>query len=85
MQAPWNCHERNADPIIVEDIALLREPPQLIATVLAEGIHALAFIPVAGDAELSGKFMVYCDTPRVFTEHERDIALQHPFGPLVGT
>jgi PAS domain S-box-containing protein len=73
--SPWNHHERNADPIFVEDVTLLREPPKLIATVLAEGIHALAFIPVAGAAELSGKFMVYYDTPRVFTDHERDIAL----------
>lgn len=73
--SPWKRHEREADPIFVSDIALTSEPQQLIESTIGEGIHALALIPIAGADELTGKFMVYYDTPRVFTDHERDIAL----------
>ncbi|RXT44591.1 hypothetical protein B6S44_27555 [Bosea sp. Tri-44] len=73
--SPWSRRDRDAETIFVENVALLDEPPQLIGTILAEGIQALAFIPLAGAAELIGKFMIYYDTPRVFSDHERDLAL----------
>lgn len=73
--SPWKRHDREADPIFLSDVALSKEPRQLIETIIGEGIHALAFIPLAGADELAGKFMVYYDTPRVFTDHERDLAL----------
>jgi signal transduction histidine kinase len=40
----------------------------------AEGIRALAFIPIIGAGRLLGKFMVYSDTPRTFTSHEEHLA-----------
>lgn len=73
--SPWKRQDREADPIFVSDIALSEEPRPLIEKIIGEGIHALAFIPLAGADELAGKFMVYYDTPRVFTDHERDLAL----------
>ncbi|MGO4670212.1 PAS domain S-box protein [Bosea sp. 2RAB26] len=73
--SPWQRQDREADPIFVSDVALSGEPQKLIETIIGEGIHALAFIPLAGADKLVGKFMVYYDTPRVFTDHERDLAL----------
>lgn len=73
--SPWQRQEREAEPIFVNDIRLSGEAAGLIETITGEGIYALAFIPLAGLEELAGKFMVYYDTPRVFTDHERDIAL----------
>lgn len=73
--SPWKRKDREADPIFVSDIAHSDEPQQLIERIIGEGIQALAFIPLAGADELAGKFMVYYDTPRVFTDHERDLAL----------
>lgn len=72
--SPWKPWERDADPIFVSDIRTSGEDPALVETVLAESIRALAFIPLADTAELLGKFMVYYDTPRVFTERERLVA-----------
>lgn len=73
--SPWKRHDREADPIFISDISLSGEARPLIETIIGEGIHALGFIPLAGTDELAGKFMVYYDTPRVFTDHERDLAL----------
>jgi PAS domain S-box-containing protein len=73
--SPWNRQDRDAVPIFIEDIVLCDVPPPLVDTIRGEGIHALAFIPLAGPVELTGKFMVYYDTPRLFTDHERDVAL----------
>lgn len=73
--SPWQRQDRDAEPIFVNDIRLSGEAASLIETITDEGIYALAFIPLAGSEELAGKFMVYYDTPRVFTDHERDVAL----------
>lgn len=73
--SPWKRQDVDAEPIFINDITLSSESPRLVKVVTGEGIHALAFIPLAGTEELVGKFMVYYDTPRVFTDHERDVAL----------
>ncbi|MGX5735217.1 PAS domain S-box protein [Bosea thiooxidans] len=73
--SPWKPEERDAKPIFIEDIEKSGEARPLVETILSEGIHALGFIPLAGTRALIGKFMVYYDTPRVFQEHEREIAL----------
>ena len=41
----------------------------------AEGIRALAFIPLIARGELVGKFMAYYTTPYVFTEADIDLAV----------
>jgi two-component sensor histidine kinase len=45
------------------------------ATVKAEGIRALAFIPLIARGELVGKFMAYYPTPHVFTGAEIELAV----------
>ncbi|MDG4877485.1 PAS domain S-box protein [Mesorhizobium sp. WSM4935] len=73
--SPWTRGEHNAEPIYVEDIRCSGESQQLIDTVLAEGIEALAFIPLVSSRELVGKFMVYYPVPHHFTDRERELAL----------
>jgi PAS domain S-box-containing protein len=73
--SPWTRGEHNAEPIYVEDIRCSGESQQLIDTVLAEGIEALAFIPLVSSRELAGKFMVYYPVPHHFTDRERELAL----------
>lgn len=73
--SPWRRDDRDAEPICVEDIGKSDQPEQLNATILNEGIQALAFIPLASADALIGKFMIYYDTPHVFCDQERDLAL----------
>ena len=44
-------------------------------TVAAEGIGALAFIPLMAQGKLIGKFMVYYDKPHAFAATEIDLAV----------
>ena len=41
----------------------------------AEGIAALAFIPLTARGELVGKFMTYYSVPHLFTDAETDLAV----------
>ena len=72
--SPWAPGEQNAVPITIADVAedaglgALREP------ILAEGIRALAFIPLGAAGRLLGKFMVYFDRPHEFGEEELHLA-----------
>lgn len=68
--SPWSRDERNPVPITVADV---EEDPSLAPyrdVIVGEGIRALAFIPLVADDSLIGKFMAYCDQPRVFEEAE---------------
>src|SRR5689334_3555017 len=47
----------------------------LKATVKAEGIGALAFIPLTAAGELVGKFMAYYPAPHAFTDTDVNIAV----------
>ncbi|HEV7318062.1 MAG TPA: PAS domain S-box protein, partial [Ensifer sp.] len=73
--SPWQRSDRGAPPIFFEDVNRSGLEPQLAKTISAEGIRSLAFIPLAGSAELVGKFMVYYDAVRIFSEEEREIAV----------
>ena len=43
---------------------------QFHKVILSEGIHALGFIPIVYRETLLGKFMIYYDSPHIFTEEE---------------
>jgi len=73
--SPWQAGERNAQPICIEDIMLSAESDAIKATVSREGICGLAFIPLTVNGALAGKFMVYYDVARLFTDRERELAL----------
>ena len=72
---PWSPGERDAQPILVPDIAMTDEPEALKATIRAEGISALAFIPIMANGGVIGKFMTYHETPQDFSEAESALAV----------
>ena len=73
--SPWRADAENPQPIAIEDIETADLPEALKATVRAEGIAALGFIPIVSQGRLIGKFMTYYDRPHVFAKAENDLAL----------
>jgi PAS domain S-box-containing protein len=73
--SPWTPDAKDPKPICIDDIesADLDEP--LRATIKAEGIGALGFIPLVTGDKLVGKFMSYYDAAHVFTDAELDLAV----------
>lgn len=73
--SPWKPGDRDAAPIFVDDIDVSDEPQALKETIKAEGIRALAFIPLTSNGVVIGKFMTYREAPHVFTEEEAVLSL----------
>jgi PAS domain S-box-containing protein len=73
--SPWQADARDPTPICIEDIDRAELAQDLKTVVRAEGIAALAFIPIVASGRLLGKFMTYYDLPHVFTRAENDLAL----------
>jgi PAS domain S-box-containing protein len=71
--SPWSRDTVDPQPVCIDDVAAADLPAELKATVMDEGIAALAFVPLQERGRLLGKFMVYHDTPHAFTEE--DVAL----------
>jgi two-component sensor histidine kinase len=73
--SPWTRETKDPQPISINDIDGAELEPSLKATVKAEGIGGLAFIPLLARNALVGKFMAYYDAPHVFTEADLDLAI----------
>ena len=73
--SPWSPDAADPQPVCVDDVAGANFSPTLRAVVLAEGIGALAFIPLSVKGRLIGKFMAYYNRPHAFTALEADLAL----------
>ena len=73
--SPWAANETNAQPILVP--APEREPSiaKLMPLLREEGIASLAFIPIAHQGRLLGKFMLYFNDPHEMAAHEVRLAL----------
>jgi signal transduction histidine kinase len=71
--SPWAADARHVRPLAVEDVAAEPTLGALRDTILAEGIRALAFVPLERE-RLLGKFMLYADRPRRFQERELRLA-----------
>jgi PAS domain S-box-containing protein len=71
--SPWRPGDRDPAPIFVEDIEATAEPDWLKATIRAEGIRALSFIPLVARGACIGKFMTYHADPRAFTRAEAEL------------
>jgi PAS domain S-box-containing protein len=68
--SPWAPETRDAEPIVVSNVA---DDPALAAlrdVILREHIQALAFVPITYAGRLLGKYMLYFDQPRRLTEDE---------------
>jgi PAS domain S-box-containing protein len=73
--SPWTRATTNPQPIAIDDIDAADLDTSLKATVKAEGIGALAFIPLTEKGQLVGKFMTYYTTPHRFSDGEMSLAV----------
>jgi signal transduction histidine kinase len=73
--SPWAANEENAQPILVAEPE--REPSiaRLLPLLQAEGIASLAFIPIAHQGRLLGKFMLYFNQPQQMKSNAVRLAL----------
>ena len=72
--SPWSPDTREPQAITMPDVTVASELGDLRDVVLAEGVRALAFIPLVSHDRLLGKFMLYYDRVHVFTDDELQLA-----------
>jgi PAS domain S-box-containing protein len=72
---PWTPGEPQPEPVHIDDIAAADLSGDLKATIVNEGIGALAFIPLVAEGGVIGKFMAYHDAPHAFSREELDLGL----------
>ena len=72
--SPWGPGTLDAAPVVVEDV--LQDPSlePLRDVILAEGIRALAFVPISLERRVIGKYMLYFSEPRALAEEELQLA-----------
>jgi len=73
--SPWRPTDTDPAPIFIDDILASTQSEALKQAVTAEGISALAFIPLVSDGRVVGKFMTYHDKTHHFSEAERALAV----------
>jgi signal transduction histidine kinase len=71
---PWQRDEAQPTPVTVDDTELDPAWASYREVFRAEGIRALAFIPLTSRKRLIGKFMIYRDQPQAFTARELQLA-----------
>ncbi len=72
--SPWSRESRNPEPVVIADVVGDARLGPLRPVVLAEGIAALAFVPLVYGDQLLGKFMIYSNRPRDFDTAELSLA-----------
>jgi PAS domain S-box-containing protein len=72
--SPWPPDAANPQPVIVPDVAQAPDLAALRPVIEAEGIQALAFVPLVHAGRLLGKFMLYYNQPRAFSPAEVALA-----------
>ncbi len=73
--SPWDRDAKDPEPICIDDVETADLPQALKDTVRAEGVGALAFIPILAEGRLLGKFMTYYDRPHAYARSEVDLGL----------
>src|SRR5262245_15757480 len=73
--SPWERDTNDPGPIALSDIDSTELDISLRAAIKAEGIAAIAFIPLATKGALIGKFMAYYPAPHAFTETDLNVAV----------
>ncbi|HSL72301.1 MAG TPA: PAS domain S-box protein, partial [Longimicrobiales bacterium] len=71
---PWSPADPNPQPITIADVATAAELSAVRAVIEGEGIRALAFVPLVFQERLLGKFMLYFNTPHLFSVEELQVA-----------
>ena len=72
--SPWPRDARDPQPVCVPDAREDASLQPLRPVLDAEGVRALAFVPLVDDTTLLGKFMVYFDQPHQWTDAEMQLA-----------
>jgi two-component sensor histidine kinase len=73
--SPWSADTKDPQPICISNSDTAQLDAALKVTVAAEGIGALAFIPLTTPGGLVGKFMAYYPTAHLFTDEDITIAV----------
>lgn len=72
--SPWTPDTRDPDPVAIADVESEPSLSALLPAISAEGIRALAFVPLLDGTNLIGKFMLYFDGPHHWTDGELRVA-----------
>jgi PAS domain S-box-containing protein len=73
--SPWASGDRNPSVVYVPNIANADMDGAVLDAVRAEGIAALAFIPLVSSSKVIGKFMAYFDRPHEFNAVETELSV----------
>jgi two-component system CheB/CheR fusion protein len=68
--SPWTADAIDVSPLLIEDAAIDPAVAALRGVIIAEGIGAIAFIPLVYRGRLLGKFTVYYNAPHHFSPEE---------------
>jgi signal transduction histidine kinase len=68
--SPWQRYDADAQPVLVSNVMFDGSMAKYRATIIAEGIQALAFIPIVNEGKLFGKFMLYFNQSHEFEATE---------------
>ncbi len=71
--SPWSRGTRDAQPLVVPDVLVDESLASDRDVLLREGIRAVAFVPLALDAGVFGRFMLYYAQPHECTTDELEI------------
>jgi len=71
----WGPGETNFRPVCVPDVHAAEMADSVRVALKAEGIGALAFIPLVLNGKLIGKFMTYFNAVHQFSQDETDLSL----------
>ena len=71
---PWTRETIDAQPIVVADVRCDRALLPFLPTIAAEGIAAMAFIPLTSLGRVIGKFMLYYPVPHELCADELQLA-----------
>jgi serine phosphatase RsbU (regulator of sigma subunit) len=71
---PWAPDDADAEPILVPDVFADPAMAEFWSVFEAEGIGALAFVPLLHQRRVVGKFMLYYDASHAFSESELAVA-----------
>jgi PAS domain S-box-containing protein len=71
---PWRPDSPDPEPIVVGDVTADAALAPYADTIAAEGIAAMAFIPLVSVGRVIGKFMLYYDAPRTLSPEELQLA-----------
>jgi signal transduction histidine kinase len=73
--SPWSRDARSPEPVIVPDARCSPALAPLLPAIEAEGIRALAFVPLVAEGRIIGKFMLYFDEPHQLSPSDLEVAV----------